>query len=139
VNELTVTKKIHFSMANKGKREIKPGPAPVSDTPDGRVPRISRLMALAIKFDRMIADGLVRDQAELAELGLVTRARITQIMNLLHLAPAIQEEILFLPRITEGRDSIAERNLRSVIAETDWTIQQRLWRALTGHTATAAG
>ena len=38
-DNLTLTKKIHFSMANKGKRQIRPGPAPVTDTPDGRVPR----------------------------------------------------------------------------------------------------
>ncbi len=126
-DELTLTKKIHFSMANKGKREIKPGPAPVVDTDGGRVPRISRLMAMAIKFDNLIATGAVRDQAELAELGHVTRARVTQIMNLLHLAPAIQEEILFLPRVTEGRDPIAERNLRPLVAEPDWQRQRDSW------------
>ena len=35
---------------------------------------------------------------------LVTRARMTQIMNLLNLAPDIQEELLLLPPVTEGRD-----------------------------------
>ena len=131
MNDLTVTKKIHFSMAGKGKRQIKPGPAPVSDTPDGRVPRISRLMALAIKFDQMIADGLVRDQAEIAELGHVTRARVTQIMNLLHLAPDIQEEILHLPRVATGRDPVTERHLRTIGSERNWSEQRRLWQNLT--------
>jgi len=130
-DELTLTKKIHFTMANKGKREIKPGPAPVADTPDGRVPRVSRLMALAIKFDRMIADGLVRDQAELAAVGHVTRARVTQIMNLLYLAPDIQEAILHLPRVTSGKDPISERDVRPIAAEPDWRRQRRLWAALT--------
>jgi len=134
-DELTVTKKIHFSMANKGKRQIKPGPAPVLDTPDGRVPRISRLMALAIKFDRLIASGAIRDQAQLAELGHVTRARVTQIMNLLHLAPDIQEAILHLPRVTSGKDPIVERNLRHIAAEPDWTKQRRLWGQLRAGTA----
>ena len=127
MSDLTVTKKIHFSMAKRGKRQIKPGPAPISDTPNGRVPRISRLMALAIKFDQMIAEGLVRDQAEIAELGHVTRARVTQIMNLLRLAPDIQEEILFLPRVTEGRDSITERHVRPIVAEPDWMTQRAKW------------
>lgn len=127
MSDLTVTKKIHFSIAGKGKRQIKPGPAPVSNTPDGRVPRISRLMALAIKFDQMIADGMVRDQAEIAELGHVTRARVTQIMNLLHLAPDIQEEILHLPSVTKGRDPITERHLRDVVIETSWTLQRDKW------------
>jgi hypothetical protein len=70
----------------------------------GRIPRISRLMALAIRFDHLIKSGQVADQAELAGLGHVTRARVTQIMNLLQLAPDIQEEILFLPRTVEGSD-----------------------------------
>ncbi len=129
-DELTITKKIHFSMANKGRREIKPGPAPVTDTPDGRVPRISRLMALAIKFDRLIAEGAIRDQAQLAELGHITRARVTQIMNLLYLAPDIQEAILHLPRVSSGKDPITERDLRPIAAETNWRRQRQLWERL---------
>ena len=129
---LTVTKQIHFSMANKGKREIKPGPQPVRDTPQDRIPRVSRLMALAIKFDHLLTSGAVCDQAELAELGHVTRARVTQIMNLLHLAPDIQEKILFLPRVTEGKDLITERHLRPITAQPDWAKQRETWRRLLG-------
>lgn len=124
---LTVTKNIHFSMAEKGRREMKPGPAPIHDGPAGRVPRVSRLMALAIKFEGLLAVGAVRDQAELAELGHVTRARVTQVMNLLHLAPDIQEAILYLPRITRGRDPVTERDVRMVAARTDWREQRGLW------------
>ena len=126
----TVTKRIHFSMANKGKRQIKRGPQPVRDTPGGRVPRVSRLMALAIKFDHLLKTGAVRDQAELAELGHVTRARVTQIMSLLHLAPDIQEELLLLSRITEGRDPITERHLRPIAAKVDWATQRKMWKSM---------
>ena len=129
-DSLTITKPIHFRTANKGRREIKPGPQPVRDTPTGRIPRVSRLMALAIKFDSLLETGAVRDQAELAELGHVTRARVTQIMNLIHLAPDIQEAILFLPRVTEGADPIAERHLRQVVAQPLWAQQHRLWQEL---------
>ena len=69
----------------------------------GRVPRISRLMALAIRFDELIARGDIKNYAQLARLGHITRARVTQIMNLLHLAPDLQEQILLLPRIQAGR------------------------------------
>ena len=55
-----------------------------------RIPRITRLMALAIKFQDMVDRGEVRDYADLARLGFVTRARLTQIMNLLLLAPDVQ-------------------------------------------------
>jgi hypothetical protein len=61
------------------------------------IPRIARLLALAIRFDRLLRAEELRDYAELARLGHVTRARMTQIMKLLNLAPDIQEQILFLP------------------------------------------
>src|ERR1035437_9578722 len=69
-------------------------------------------MALAFKFDCMLREGIVTDYADLARLGLVTRARMTHIMNLLNLAPNIQEQIMFLPERTEGRETVAERDLR---------------------------
>ena len=55
--------------------------------PAGRVPRIARLLALAHKFDGLLGHGVIADYAALARLGHVSRARITQIMNLIHLAP----------------------------------------------------
>ncbi len=67
---------------------------------------VSRLMALAIRFEQLIQDGHVADYAELARLSHVSRARITQVMNLRLLAPDIQEQILFLPKIERGRDMV---------------------------------
>jgi hypothetical protein len=72
--------------------------------PQGRLPRLTRLMALAIRFDGLLRAGLVSDQAQLARLGHVSRARMTQIMNLLYVAPDIQEHILFLPAVRSGRE-----------------------------------
>jgi hypothetical protein len=92
--------------------------------PTARLPRITRLMALAIKFQDMVSRGEVRDYADLARLGYVTRARITQIMNLLNLAPNIQEEILSCKRDSPG---IQERQLRSVTSQVLWQDQRRLW------------
>jgi len=87
-------------------------------------------MALAIRFDQLTRDGVVADQAELARLGHVTRARLTQIMNLLHLAPDIQEAILFLPPVDHGRDPITERDLRRVTPILDWRKQRGVWNSL---------
>jgi hypothetical protein len=56
-------------------------------------------MALAIRFEGLLRKRTIRDLAELARLGGVTRARMTQIMQLLDLAPDIQEQILFLPHV----------------------------------------
>jgi hypothetical protein len=90
------------------------------------IPRIARLMALAIRFEGLVRDERVRDYAELARLGRVTRARMTQIMKLLDLAPDIQERILFLPPIR----SLNERNLRPVASCIDWDEQRRLFQKL---------
>jgi len=85
-------------------------------------------MALAIRFDQLIRDGVVADQAELARLGHVSRARVTQIMNLLNLAPDIQEALLFLPPVEQGKDAVTERELRAVVATANWRKQRRMWR-----------
>ncbi|MCB9846743.1 MAG: hypothetical protein H6811_12255 [Phycisphaeraceae bacterium] len=121
----TVTRPIHFAIEGKRKRAVA-GPPP-EPAPEGRVPRVSRLMALAIRFDRLLRDGVVPNQSELARLVHVTQPRMTQILNLLHLAPDIQEEILFLPPTTDGRDPIHEHMLREVVACTCWTDQRRRW------------
>jgi len=84
-------------------------------------------MALAIKFQDMVDRGEVRDYADLARLGYVTRARITQIMNLVNLAPDIQEELL-LQRLTSK--AVTERHLRSVTSEVSWQGQRQRWHNL---------
>ena len=126
---ITIISEVHFKRGRGTRKELKPGPAPEDKSlPLGTIPRISRLMALAIRFERLIAEGAVADYADVARLGHVTRARVTQIMNLLNLAPDIQEEILFLPRTTHGRDPIPERHLRPIASILDWRKQRNLWR-----------
>ena len=108
-------------------RGRRPGPtAAVANT--GKLPRVTRLMALAIKFDGLIREGVVRDYADLAGLGHVTRARMTQVMNLLNLAPDVQEDLLFLPKMMSGRDPVSERNLRRITAMVRWDRQRKAWR-----------
>ena len=128
---LTFECKVHFRQARHGWKQMAVGEAlSLAPVPLGRVPRIARLIALAIRFDGLLARGEVRDYAELARLGHVTRARVTQIMNLLCLAPDIQEALLFLPRTTKGRDPIRESHLRPIAAVPDWRKQRRMWRTL---------
>lgn len=93
-----------------------------------RIPRITRLMALAIKFQDMVDLGEVRDYADLARLGYVSRARITQIMNLLNLAPEIQSEILELKGA--GRFStMRESQFRPLAALIHWDDQRHRWHS----------
>ncbi len=130
-NELTVRCNVHFQPKRHGRKQMNVGAAPVRATvPLGRVPRISRLMSLAIRFEGLLAAGEVTDCAELARLGHVSRARVTQIMNLLNLAPEIQETLLFLPAVEAGRDSIKEWEVRPIAAEADWGKQRGMWQSL---------
>ena len=129
--ELTVQCKAHFRSGNRGRKRLEPGAAPEAPVVErGRVPRLTRLMALAIRFDRLVREGQVADYADLARLGHVARARMTQIMNLLTLAPDIQEAILFLPRTVAGQDPISERQIRRIVAEPYWSQQRRIWCTL---------
>ena len=128
---LTLKAKVHFHRAEKGTLEMRDGEVPTPPaTPRGRVPKIARLMALAIRFDGLLARGEVKDYAELARLGHVTRARVTQVMNLLQLAPDIQEQILFLPEVEGGRDPVKEWQVRPIAADVDWRRQRTRWQAL---------
>ncbi len=82
--------KTRFRCGANGRKHLEPTGATPEPVEPGRVPRVARLMALAIRFDQLIRNGTVADQADLARLGHATRARLTKIMNLLHLAPDIQ-------------------------------------------------
>jgi site-specific DNA recombinase len=100
-------------------------------TTAARLPRITRLLALAVRFEGLLQDGTVRYYADLARLGGVSRARITQIMSLRHLAPAIQERILALPAVSSPtEEGMNERVLRGVAQRYDWREQMRMWEEL---------
>ena len=128
IRPVTVECNIHFTRRGHGRKEIHQGSAPIGVVAAGRVPRVARLMALAIHFDRLICSGDVRDYAHIARLGHVSRARVTQIMNLLMLAPDIQEQVLFLPRIERGREPFHLRQFQPIAATGDWAKQRVMWR-----------
>jgi hypothetical protein len=122
---LTIETPIHFKRAKAGKKTIAVGPAPEpQSSPPDPIPRISRLMALAIHFDGLIRDGVVKNYADLARLGGVSRARITQIMNLLNLPPDIQEEILITRSAATRCGEATERDFRIVSGEEIWNLQR---------------
>ncbi len=126
---LKITKEVHFRSMKRGRKVIQEGIK--ADLPAlGRVPRVSRVMALAIHMADLRHQGEVTDYAELARLALVSRARMTQIMSLVLLAPDIQEEILYLPRVEESRDSVAEKMVRPIAAVPDFRKQRVMWREL---------
>ena len=95
-----------------------------------RIPRISRYMALAIHFEDLIRQGVVTDYADLARLGHVTRARVTQIMNLRLLAPEIQEQLLFMETTVDPVELIQLKWLQAVATDFNWEGQRKHWRNL---------
>lgn len=124
-----IRRAFHVARSDRGAREIRRGEAPQRPK-RGRLPRLSRLMALAIHFDRALATGRFQSQADLARAGRVTRARLTQILNLMGLAPDIQEWLLFLRPYPDGRAPLTERQIRPIAAEPNWNKQRKLFSQL---------
>jgi hypothetical protein len=93
----------------------------------GRIPRIAKLVALANRIQSMLESGQIETFQQLAELGRISQPRMTQIMSLLHLAPDIQEELLYLPEVMQGKAAIHERLIRPLTREMDWRVQRRMW------------
>ncbi len=128
---LRVECEVYFARKGRGCRKVlEAGPGPGVPAVAGRVPRVARLMALAIRCDGFLRDGVVENQSEIARLGHVTRARVSQILNLLNLAPDIQEALLHLPRIVAGRDALILGQLQRMASTREWGKQRRMWRAL---------
>jgi hypothetical protein len=125
---LTFEFDVHIERGGHGaRRDLAEGPKPPAAP--AKLPRVARYMALALHFEGLVRDGVVKDYAELAWLGRVTRARMSQVMSLLNLAPEIQEALLYLPRVVSGRDPLVLRDLLPLAAEPDWRKQRRLWAA----------
>ncbi len=125
--EVTYTLDVSAGRSERRKNRDAAPKQPLPDIADHPVSRIARLMALAIRFEGLLRNDTIRDYAEQARLGRITRARITQIMKLRLLAPDIQEQILFLSH-TRG---LNERNLRSITGIIDWNEQRRMFQRIT--------
>jgi len=129
--KIKVRYKVHVARKDRRARLLegaRPPAAPQAEpVPRGTIPRITRLLALAHHVQKLLDTGQVKDLAEVARRGHVTRARVTQIMNLLHLAPDIQEEILSFPPTTKGKDPITLRSLRQILAEPSFVKQRQMW------------
>jgi hypothetical protein len=99
-------------------------------SPRGRLPQITRILALAIYFDEMIRQGDACDYAGVGRLSCLCRERVSQVMRLLYLAPDIQVELLYLPPVSAGRFPISETALRKIANLLSWADQRREWARL---------
>ena len=113
-----MTARVEFTMRRR--RATKRPSAPITES----VPRLTRLLALAHRWNRLVDEGVATNYAEIARLMRLSRARVTQIVDLSFLAPDIQDEILL------GDADATEREIREIARAPEWDEQRRLWRSL---------
>lgn len=114
--------KLHRAQRGHGKTFVEGPPQPPPE-PVRRPARVAVMLALAHKIEDAIERGVVRDRAEVARRLGLTRARLTQLMDLTLLAPDIQEQILFLESV-DGIEPMSERELRLATRRAEWTWQR---------------
>ena len=126
----TETYRVHLSRVEHGQVVLKEGAAPPKPPPK-RVPtRAARLLALAHRIDSLVRDGKMTDYAEVALVAGLTRARISQITDMLFLAPSIQERVLCETKPERGRERYGERHLRQIVRDHDWDRQVHAFESL---------
>jgi ParB-like chromosome segregation protein Spo0J len=120
-----VTGQFHRVQRGHGKRFVQePPPGPVH-----RPARVAVMLALAHKIQDAIDRGTVRDRAEVARRLGFTRARITHLLDLILLAPDLQERVLEFEAI-DGVQPTSERALRVVAHAGSWEEQRGRWREI---------
>jgi hypothetical protein len=127
---MTIEVPVSFPHPGRGRHLQRRSRAESASLPAGRVPRVARLMALALRLDELVRSGQVASYSALVSLGHVTHTRICQILNLMHLAPDLQEALPFLPPTLRSRDPIILADLQPIAAAFGWRKQRRLWRRL---------
>ena len=108
-------------------------PPPPKPEPVRRPAKVAQQLALAHHLQAAIDRGAIADRADVArKLGL-TRARVTQLLDLLLLAPDLQDAVLGLEAV-DGAEPVAERTLRAVAHAGTWAEQRAAWpgRAILG-------
>ena len=101
------------------------------DKASGRPARVALALALAHSIQHAIDSGEIRDQAEAARRFGITRARVTQILDLLWLAPSLQRRVVELC-VETGSSVLTEHALREVLKDDEWPLQEATWARLIG-------
>jgi len=126
----TQTYQIHLAKSEHGQVTLKEGVAPPKPQAKRIPTRTARLLALAYRIDGLVRDGKMTDYAEVALVAGLTRARISQITDLMFLAPDIQERVLRETKPEKGRERYGERHLRQIIRDHDWDRQLKAFERL---------
>ncbi len=138
---ITIKSKVNVLVSAKGRRTFTPIYRTVTAVEVAvrpKIQRITRLMALAVRFDEMIRSGEANDMIDLARRAKVSQPRMSQIMALNLLAPDIQHALLTLPPQGKGKPFLHEKRLRPVTAIVDWSDQRTAWADLVAEMGDAA-
>lgn len=131
---ITVKRKLNVQIVARGRKTIRPHDANSDNsskpTPPARIPRIARLMALAIHYQEMLRTGEATDMIELSRRAKVSQPRMSQIMALNLLAPDIQTALLDLPPQSKGKPFLHEKRIRPITAMLEWTEQRVAWQQI---------
>jgi hypothetical protein len=131
---ITIKRKLNVQIVARGRKTIRPHDANSNSSdkpkPPARIPRIARLMALAINYQEMLRTGEATDMIELARRAKVSQPRMSQIMALNLLAPDIQTALLELPPQSKGKPFLHEKRIRPITAILDWTEQRIAWQQI---------
>ncbi|MBI5587043.1 MAG: hypothetical protein HY889_01600 [Deltaproteobacteria bacterium] len=97
-----------------------------------KTPRVTELLRKAMEWKELLDAGEVPTLVEIARREGLSRARITQIMSLLRLAPDIRNYILSMPRVTK-RPVVTERLLRPIVRVENLLVQAERFQQLLRH------
>ena len=120
---------VHLSSGHCGHKQIHQGKKPKHAKPS-RLPRITRLMALAIKYEQLLKSGEIYGQEALARLAGIDRSLISRILRLRLLSPRIQEQLLNLSEITKGREELGLTKLIPLTRIHSWSKQETAFAEL---------
>lgn len=135
VNPPRVEFQVHLKTGHRGRKHLKKGARPKKwMQPNENLPRLTRLLALAHRWNRLIDEGVVGSHAEIASLMGISRARVTQILDLLYLAPDIQEELLMCRTKQLTSITLPERSVRGITRIPIWAYQRKHWQGLRDYT-----
>lgn len=122
-----ITGKLHRVRACRATKFIETPPPPLPE-PVHHPARVAVMLALAHKVEDAIQRGVARDRADVARRLGLTRARVTQLLDLTLLASDIQAEVLQLEAV-DGVEPLSERHLRRIAHLATWAAQREQWRA----------
>lgn len=119
----SISLEVHIAPGRCGHKKIRTGKKPKHTTPN-RLPRITKLMALAIKYEQLLDSGQIEGQDALARLAGMDRSSISRLLRLRLLSPRIQEQLLELPQTDKGREKISMRAVEALVRIHDWCEQE---------------